>query len=178
MLHLAWVAAKQLVFTAFGSPPMLARKLRAIREADALTILNLHRVAPPDGSAYAPLSPRLYEYLLRFVRKHFEPVTIAELDRPSASGRPRLIISFDDGHADFATYAVPLIEKYGIRANQNIIAECVETGLPPLSVLVQDYVGRALAEELRRFKLPGFEAKPASMPRQIYGDQLGTFVTS
>ena len=40
MLHMARAAAKQLVFTALGSPPPLTRKLRAIREANVLTILR------------------------------------------------------------------------------------------------------------------------------------------
>lgn len=176
MLRAARSIAKQLAFTTLANPPLVTRKLRAIRQANALTILNLHRVAPPDGSTYPPLSPRLFEYLLRFVRRHFDPVTFAELDNPPASDRPRLILSFDDGYADFATFAAPLLEKYGIRANQNIIAECVETGLPPLGVIMQDYVGKAPVDELHRLEVPGFEASPASMPRQVFGTRLGAFI--
>lgn len=176
MLGTARNAAKQLAFLTLGSPPFLTRKLRAIREADALTILNLHRVAPPDGSTYPPLSPRLFEYLLRFIRRHFDPVTFGELGAPPASDRPRLVLSFDDGYADFATYAAPLLEKYGVRANQNIIAECVETGLPPLNVVMQDYVGVAPMADLRRLEIPGLEAMPAGMSRQAFGTRLGNFI--
>lgn len=156
----------------------MARKLHAIRQAKVLTILNLHRVAPPDGSTYPPLPPELFDYLLGFVRRHFEPVTFAELGTPPASDRPRLILSFDDGYADFAAYAAPLLEKYGIRANQNIIPESIETGLPPLSVLMQDFVGKAPIEALRRLEIPGFEDDPASMPRRMYGARLSAFIVS
>ena len=177
MLHSARSAAKRFVFAALGSRPVIEQKLRAIRSAGVITILNLHRVAPPDGSTYPPLSPQLFEYLLRFVRRHFEVVTFAELTEGRRnSQRPRLILSFDDGYADFATYAAPLLEKYGIRANQNIIAECIESGLPPLSVALQDFVGKAPIDELGRLEVEGFEASPARMPRQAYGNLLGAFI--
>ena len=158
-----------------GSPPIVARKLRAIRDADVVTVLNLHRVAPPDGSTYPPLSPRLFDYLLRFVSKHFEVVTFAELTTSGEGQRPRLVLSFDDGYADFALYAAPLLEKYGIRANQNIIPECVESGLPPLNVVVQDFAGRAPMTALSRLEVPGFPP-PARMTRQAWAEGLGKFI--
>jgi peptidoglycan/xylan/chitin deacetylase (PgdA/CDA1 family) len=100
------------------------------------TILNLHRVGNNAGSAYRPLDPTLFDELLTFAKHEFAVVTIAELREKSR--KPKLVLSFDDGYRDFATTAVPILRKHGLRANQNIIPRCVETGLPPLNVMAKD----------------------------------------
>ena len=169
-------AAKQAVFIALGSVPALSLKLRALRKANAVTILNLHRVGPPDGSTYPPLSPHLFDYLLGFVRRHFDIITFDDVAGNVGRERPRLVLSFDDGYADFATHALPLLEKHGIRANQNIIPQCVDSGLPPLNVLMADYVGRAPAEELRRLEVPDFPLNATSLLRTRYGNLLSAFI--
>jgi peptidoglycan/xylan/chitin deacetylase (PgdA/CDA1 family) len=168
--------AKKVVFTALGSPPVLAGKLRALREAGALTILNLHRVGPPDDSTYPPLAPHLLDHLLGFVTRHFDVVTFASLSHSAEGERPKLILSFDDGYADFAAHAAPLLDRYGVAANLNIIPECIESGVPPLNVVVQDFVGRAPREALHRLEVPGFAVRPERMSRNAYGHRLGTFI--
>src|SRR5688572_4084889 len=104
--------AKRIVFAALGSPPALTAKLRSLRAANALTILNLHRVGPPDDSTYPPLPPHLFDHLLGFVTRHFDVVTFGSLSESPMGQRPKLILSFDDGYADFATFAAPLLEKH------------------------------------------------------------------
>jgi len=170
--------AKRLAFAALGSPPAVAAKLRAIRSAGVLTILNLHRVGPDDGSTYRPLDPGLFDQLLRFVRRNFEVVTFADLGKGERTRKPRLILSFDDGYADFATHAAPLLEKHGLRANLNIIPDCVETGRPPLNIVVQDFAGRAPRDELYRIAIPGLDADPRRMSRAAFGRALGMFVVA
>lgn len=171
-------AIKAVAFRVFGSPPMIAAKLRAIRAAGAVTILNLHRVGPPDGSTYPPLAPHLFDDLLRFVRRHFDVVTFADLGRKPANGQPRLILSFDDGYADFATHAAPLLERHGVRANINIIPECVESGLPPLNITVQDFAGKAPVAALQSLRVPGFDEDPAALGREAFGRRLGMYVAT
>lgn len=169
---------KSLVFSALGSPPMVAAKLRAVRRSGALTILNLHRVGPDDGSAYQPLSPTLFEALLRFVLRHFTVTTFAGLSRLDSRVRPPLILSFDDGYADFAEFAAPALERHGLAANLNIIPDCMETGEPPLGVLLQDFAGRAPLEALDRIRVEGFAANPRQIGRTAFGNRLGMAVTA
>ena len=121
--------AKVTAFAAMGNGPWLRKRLQTVRDAGVATILNLHRVAPDDGSDYRPLAPSLFDELLSFVKREFAVVTIRELGERSS--KPKLVLSFDDGYADFATNSVPILEKHGLRCNQNIIPKCVETGLPP-----------------------------------------------
>lgn len=162
--------AKTAVFSALGNGPFLRRRLDRVRESGVTTILNLHRVGPDDGSSYRPLAPSLFDELLRFVTREFAVVTFADLGEPAR--KPKLILSFDDGYRDFLTDAAPILEKHGVRANQNLIPKCVETGLPPLNVLAQDFVGKAPAELRTRLTIDGY-----SGPRNgSFGQRLSYFI--
>lgn len=147
-------AAKAIAFPAFGNGPLLRRRVERIRGAGLTTILNLHRVGPDDGSSYRPLAPELFDELLTFVSREFSVVTFAELEERSS--RPKLVLSFDDGYRDFLTHAVPAMKRHGVRANQNVIPKCVETGLPPLNVVVQDFAGKAPRALTSGLDIPGY----------------------
>lgn len=148
--------AKAVVFVALTNGPWLRRRLDAVRRAGVTTILNLHRVAEDDGSDYRPLKPSLFDELLTFAKREFAVVTINQLG--DTASKPKLVLSFDDGYRDFVTTTVPILEKHRLRANQNIIPRCVETGLPPLNVVAQDFVGRAPKELVARLEVEGFSA--------------------
>lgn len=161
---------KTIVFTAFGCPALLRRRLDVISRSGKTTILNLHRVAPNDCSGYRPLDPALFDDLLSFVKHEFAVVTFSELREKTT--KPKLVLSFDDGYKDFSTYAVPILARHGLRANQNIIPRCVESGLPPLNVLAQDFVGKAPHQLVQRLKIMGFSA-----PIDVYfGQKLSRFL--
>ena len=149
-------AAKVAAFSVLGNGPLLRRRLKATRDAGVTSILNLHRVAEDDGSDYRPLRPDLFEDLLAFAKREFAVVTISDLGE--RANKPKLVLSFDDGYRDFITTAVPILRRQGLRANQNIIPKCVETGVPPLNVLAQDFVGQAPREFVKRLRVPGFSA--------------------
>jgi peptidoglycan/xylan/chitin deacetylase (PgdA/CDA1 family) len=167
---LARGTAKTVAFQLLGNGPRLRGRLERLHSAGVSTILNLHRVGPDDGSSYLPLSPDLFDDLLRFVTREFSVVTIAGLGEPSS--KPKLVLSFDDGYRDFVMHALPALERHGVRANQNVIPKCVETGLPPLNVIAQDFVGKAPAELVRRLRVPGY-----SGPRDDrFGNRLSHFI--
>ena len=161
---------KAVIFPALGNAQLLRRRLDRVRSAGVTTILNLHRVAPEDGSGYPPLVPALFEELLGFVTREFSVVTFADIRDDSA--KPRLVLSFDDGYRDFITHAEPAMKRHGVRSNQNIIPKCVETGLPPLNVLAQDFVGKAPSELALGLHVPGY-----SGPRdRSFGTRLSNFL--
>ena len=162
--------AKLAVFACAGSGPWLRRRIDRVRAANVNVILNLHRVAPDDRSSYRPLSPDLFDELLSFVKREFTVVTIAELSAKTA--KSKLVLSFDDGYRDFAFYAAPILRKHGLKANQNLIPKCISTGLPPLNVIAQDFVGRAPPELVGRIRIDGFSA-PLD---QWFGNRLSQFI--
>lgn len=150
-------AAKTALFAVMGNGWMLRKRLETVRKAGVTTILNLHRVAPDDGSDYRPLEPDLFDELLGFVKREFAVVTVGQLAEQAT--KPKLVLSFDDGYRDFARNAVPLLKKHGLSANQNIIPNCVETGLPPLNVLTQDFIGKAPDELVARLRIEDFSVQ-------------------
>jgi peptidoglycan/xylan/chitin deacetylase (PgdA/CDA1 family) len=167
---------KQFALTYLASPWRLRRRLERLSRTDAVTILSLHRVAPADGSSYPPMDPGLFDRLLAFCQSHFEVVVFAELAAKRKSGKPRLILSFDDGYKDFLEYAVPILEKHDLRANQNIIASCVEQGRPPLNVVAQDFIGKAPASLLAEVDVPGFGRVATGADREEIGRSISDFI--
>lgn len=167
---------REAALRALGSGWAVRRKLRSIDASGAVTILNLHRVAPDDRSSYPPLDPKLFDRLIGFLKAHFDIVTFAELAGGGAGGRPKLILSFDDGYRDFHQHAAPILAGHRVRVNHNIIPACVESGLPPLNVVVQDFVGRAPAALVERLDLPGFAIERPVRSRVDLGNRLSRFL--
>lgn len=150
VLHL-----KSPVFRILGSGPALARRLNRLHEAGLLTILNLHRVDDQQESAYEAMDPAVFSELAGWLKTRFEILTFAELADWKPGNRPPLVMSFDDGYKDFIDIVVPILKRHGLRANQNIIPGCIESGRPPLNVMLQDFIGTAPAALLREFEVPG-----------------------
>lgn len=167
---------KSAALLILGSPAMLRRRLRLIAGSGALTILNFHRVAGDDESSYRPMDPFMFEALVTFLQPHFQFTTFAELDSNQASARPKLILSFDDGYKDFIDVAVPILDRLKVRVNQNVIPECIETGLPPLNVVAQDFIGQAPEELLKAFSVPGLETKNLVRNRDLMGLRVSAFL--
>lgn len=148
---------RHAAFAALGSPTVQAAQLGRVRRARALTILNLHRVDDAQGSAYEALKPALFDAMIGWLKARFRIVTFAELETLAAGAKPPLILSFDDGYKDFIEVAAPILRKHGVRANQNVIPGCVESGRPPMNVILQDFIGTAPAALLREVTMPGLD---------------------
>ena len=147
-----------------------------IVENRKLVILNLHKISPEENPFYPSLSPKLFEELLKFITKEFNVITFAEIEEYRNSTKPNLILSFDDGFYDFTEYAVPLMEKYGVSANQNIIPSCVETGLPVWDVMLGDFLNVAPIKLVNEMQLDGFSMKLTTSNQVQYGLALTQFL--
>jgi peptidoglycan/xylan/chitin deacetylase (PgdA/CDA1 family) len=169
-------SVKQIALTYLASPGRLRRRIDRLRQTDALTILSLHRVAPDDRSSYPPMDPHLFDRLLSFLKEHFEIIVFGELAGAQKRGKPRLILSFDDGYKDFIDYAVPIMERHAVRANQNIIPGCVEQGRPPLNVVAQDFIGQAPASLLAELHVPGLGRVPSGRDRERAGQSVSALI--
>jgi peptidoglycan/xylan/chitin deacetylase (PgdA/CDA1 family) len=133
--------------------------LRRLRQQRSNAVLNLHRVSPHDNPFWPPLHPRVFELVLRRLARGFEIVSLAALRSPSPSGsKPRLALSFDDGYQDFVEYALPVLHRLGIPANQNIIPDCVESGVPPWNIRLYDFLNAVPCTLINELAIPGFKA--------------------
>lgn len=151
--------AKRFAFRILGSSPRVLRRIHQVEDANLVTILNFHRVAKNDGSGYPPLEPILFSQILDFLVENFTITTFGDLGNRTAKKqeKPSVILSFDDGYKDFVTNTIPELTRRGLKCNQNIIPACVENGLPPLNVAVQDYIGKTSYKEYSKLSLDGFE---------------------
>jgi peptidoglycan/xylan/chitin deacetylase (PgdA/CDA1 family) len=147
---------------ALGLPERLAARARARGE---IIVLNLHRVSPHPNPFWTPLHPRRFDELLAFVKTRFRVTTFGELEHEPSGPKPAeprspLVLSFDDGYHDFLEYAVPLLEKHRLRANQNVIGACVLSGRPPWNVELVDFLNQCPPPLLRELRVPGLNAPP------------------
>ena len=140
---------KKIIFSILAKQTRLESRKEILVKNNIVTILNLHRVSPNTGSAYKAISPSLFNELISYLKKEFH-ICLFDDFRRIKTKKPKLILSFDDGYKDFIDYAVPILEKYDVRVNQNVIPYCIETGLPPVNVLLQDFIGKAPNELLKK----------------------------
>src|SRR5687767_9545235 len=90
------------------------------------TVLMYHRVLPSPRTADVHSSESIvvsaanFERHMRLLRRHFNPVSVAELDdmlAVRAPWKPRaVLVTFDDGWFDNAAYAAPILERYRVPA--------------------------------------------------------------
>jgi len=143
---------KTLAFRTLTTTARLRARKKRLVGNKVITVLNLHRVSPNNGSTYNALAPALFDELINYLKKEFHICVFANFEHIETT-KPKLILSFDDGYKDFIDYAVPVLDKHKVRVNQNVIPYCIETGLPPVNVLLQDFIGKAPTELLKKIPL-------------------------
>jgi peptidoglycan/xylan/chitin deacetylase (PgdA/CDA1 family) len=113
----AFVALAAFGALATGSP-------RTVDAADDVPVLMYHQVdatVPRDAVGRdLTVEPAAFAAQLRYLRDHgIRTITADELARALAAGRhPKraVVLTFDDGYADAATTALPILRRYGARA--------------------------------------------------------------
>lgn len=100
--------------------------LRSYKQRNKLiTILCLHRVSDEESFTFPPFKIKDFERLLQYIDKHYQVVTIEMLSKMD-SNKPLLVLSFDDGFLDFYENALPLLQKYGMPCNLNVVTKCLD----------------------------------------------------
>jgi peptidoglycan/xylan/chitin deacetylase (PgdA/CDA1 family) len=94
-----------------------------------LPVLMYHRIAPetPAAGARWAITPEGFEEQLAWLREqNFESTSVEEWALACANDRDlpgrRVLITFDDGLQDFADHALPLLVKYGYKADMHIVS--------------------------------------------------------
>ena len=97
-----------------------------------LPILMYHRVAP-EGAGHMSryrIAPAAFEEQLQYLRDSgYYSISLQEwltamLARHPLPGKA-IILTFDDGYADFYDYAWPLLKKYGFSATVFLVSDCI-----------------------------------------------------
>lgn len=97
-----------------------------------LTVLSLHRISPDFDFFWNPMKPHTFEQLLQYLQKNYQVISFSDLpevQKKQHHVKPYVILSFDDGYYDFYEYALPLLIKYKMPANHNIVNECASNNM-------------------------------------------------
>lgn len=163
---------KRIMFSMLAEKSRLESRRDKLVKNNIVTVLNLHRVSPDTGSAYKAICPLFFDQLIGYLAKEFHICLFGNFKKIKTN-KPKLILSFDDGYKDFIDYAVPILEKHNVRVNQNVIPYCIETGLPPVNVLLQDFIGKAPDELLKKIPI---EIDTAIIDRDKLGIKASFFI--
>jgi peptidoglycan/xylan/chitin deacetylase (PgdA/CDA1 family) len=111
---------------------------RSLASKQGVVVLTFHRVLPDDEFArtFSPpgmvMRERTFEAAVRHVATHHYPVAIdaKALTGRSSSDKLRVALTFDDGWADNAHFAAPIVRKYGVPLAIFVCPGRMETSFP------------------------------------------------
>ncbi|MGS1078598.1 polysaccharide deacetylase family protein [Pseudoxanthomonas beigongshangi] len=111
-----------------------------VRNADSLTVVMFHRTLSPEDPRWRTCDPdytlatRWLADSLAFFRRHYHVVSLDQVLASRRAGAPlpprALLITFDDGWADNADYALPELRKAGLPALMFVVSDAVGTRQP------------------------------------------------
>lgn len=100
-----------------------------VTPTSGIVVLIYHRVGGRT-SVSVDLARPLFEEQLRVLAADYRVVSLdqaaIELEEGVDVGRPTVVITFDDGTADFADEAVPLLAEYGLPATMFLATSFIE----------------------------------------------------
>jgi peptidoglycan/xylan/chitin deacetylase (PgdA/CDA1 family) len=175
------VTLKEILLGAYYASTLPARRRaareRAQTEREPVRILFYHRVADQHPNDWTMRSAT-FANQIRWLRKRFDLVTLAEAQERITSGRnqrPTACITFDDGYADNCRGAIPLLLKYRIPFTYFVSTDHVLRGQPfPHDVKA----GRPLAvntlKDLRAMAAAGVEIGAHTRSHANLGAGLST----
>ena len=145
------------------------RFVNSISNLKLVSVLCIHSVSNAENIANPPLDVALFQKFLDYSVLNYQITTFGNLSNLDPEGLPALILSFDDGYGDFIEFAAPELAARGIKANLNVIPSSIESGRPPLNVLVQDFIGTAPNELIQKLDIPMYFGTSYSGDRLEFG---------
>ncbi|MGM0477954.1 MAG: polysaccharide deacetylase family protein [Bacteroidota bacterium] len=92
-----------------------------------------HRVNPQRDDLWDPMDPVLFERCIKFIKRKYNTVLLEEylLNQEDYSNHKNIAtILFDDGYLDNYEYALPVLEKYNIKASFYVVTDCIDKNIP------------------------------------------------
>jgi peptidoglycan/xylan/chitin deacetylase (PgdA/CDA1 family) len=109
----------------------LARLALTIASRDRLSVLIYHRVpAEPDDLLSGEPHASEFEQAMRWIKSTFNVIPLADGVEGIRTGKlpsRALSITFDDGYANNATVAAPILQRLGLHATFFIATGCSTT---------------------------------------------------
>jgi len=118
--------------------------LARLLTARTVKMLCYHYVSVEDEHTRFPtlfVSPETFRRRLEHVRRHYQVIGLADAVSALESGRSgkgRVVLTFDDGHQNFLTGAVPLLREFGVTATMYVVTGHLAEDTPFSMMLVRD----------------------------------------
>lgn len=133
-----------------GLANRLAHGLFALAIQPRLTILIFHRVLrQPDPLFPGEMDAQRFDALMAMLKHAFHVLTVGQAaDRLSAGNLPAraLCITFDDGYADNAEVALPILKRHGLKATFFIASGFLDGGRMWNDTVIESVRGTARQE--------------------------------
>jgi len=104
-------------------------------------IFLFHRVSPERSLLWDPMSPELFRRIVKYIARNFDVQSFEDLflsNDIEGNNKPKACISFDDGYADFISYALPILDEYKLKSSLYVVTECADKGLPPWTYMLDN----------------------------------------
>ena len=100
-----------------------------------------HRVNPERDKLWDPMSVDLFDKCIKYITSKYTVITIEDLPKISskASQCNYATISFDDGYKDNFIYALPILNKYKVKASFYVVTDSIEKNIPTWTYIL-DYL--------------------------------------
>ncbi|MGH9022867.1 MAG: polysaccharide deacetylase family protein [Acidimicrobiia bacterium] len=124
-------SAKSLALTGVKTAAAVGDALRPPKRG--VVVLIYHRVGrrtPVEVDLTADLFTRQMELLAETERACSLDRALAALEQTAPSGPDPVVVTFDDGTADFAEVAVPILARFSVPATLYVATDFIERGRP------------------------------------------------
>jgi peptidoglycan/xylan/chitin deacetylase (PgdA/CDA1 family) len=100
-----------------------------------------HRVHPERDHLWDPMDVHLFDKCIRYISSKYNTILLEELVlHKNISNRKKVAtIVFDDGYKDNIEYAIPILEKYKVKASFYVVTDCIDKNIPTWTYIL-DYV--------------------------------------
>ncbi len=158
--------------------------LHRARNADTLTVVTFHRVLGAGDARLAEADPRytidagLFEDCLTVLDREYAVVSVDDVLAARAGGRAlparALLITLDDGWADNADYAGPVLARLGLPALLFVTGEILGRELPfwPEQIVAAARGGRLGLDDLRRLATTAGAEPAGTEPLSVARDAI------
>ncbi|MFV0492251.1 MAG: polysaccharide deacetylase family protein [Pseudorhodobacter sp.] len=125
---------KYLATQALARPPFWPLLRRRALRGDPLTILCYHTLGPDTGGpdAWTVLRMADFQRQVAILRAHYDIVSLNEALEPRASrkGRPRAVLTFDDGEAGMHRHLLPFVQRENLPVTVYVATGQIVAGRP------------------------------------------------
>lgn len=125
-------ALKRLAQGVLTAPPLYgALRARALRQ-DPVTILCYHTLRPDDDPIESWLALGLGDFRrqVELLRRDYDIVSLDAALDPAKGGRPRVVLTFDDGEVGLHRHLLPLVRAEALPVTIYVATGQIETGRP------------------------------------------------